>query len=350
MGDLLDETIAKETFKGKFFEIQTRCVPTNVLDRLVTENEIYKWLNVYSSDPKMDEDEMRQFANTVFQRAKKLFVISVAQRLQPEFLEYLVNTLETTDGHLPLKNDYIKADNDTKDEASKDTNDKKKKKKKKKSKNKGNKTDDNDRKNITKRNQAKYYIQFINRFLPYQDTVRPPDFKEDEFNQEVSSLANLPIRTGERLGEGAHGQVYEINIEPASFTFQGAVAAPGVFALKAMESSREVEARRELTFIQALSDAKVDYSHIVRTHTSFTYFGNHYFVLELATTDLDKFFMKTPPKNTETYRTWLTKQMRGLAGAIDKIHNLEETKVAGYIHDIRPANILVFGEPSDSIL
>jgi serine/threonine protein kinase len=85
-----------------------------------------------------------------------------------------------------------------------------------------------------------------------------------------------------------------------------------------------------------------------------------YQVYELANSDLESFIHENPisSRNPELSDSWLPQQLAGLAGAVQVVHNPEgsfklaggntlgipspNAEKTGYIHDIKPENILVY--------
>lgn len=120
---------------------------------------------------------------------------------------------------------------------------------------------------------------------------------------------------------------------------------------------------REVSFHRAM--AKIPpHQHLLRCLTSFTFSSNYHMVYEKADSDLEKFMEQHTngrgPQGMES--TDLAQQLYGLASALAAIHNHGPSDThsigllsvpgtgprrAGYIHDIKPENILVFAYQLD---
>lgn len=109
-----------------------------------------------------------------------------------------------------------------------------------------------------------------------------------------------------------------------------------------------------------LAMAELTHSHLLKCLASFTFSSKYHMIYEKADDDLEK-FMRARNNTTDTSSfsaSDLARQLYGLAGALNLIHNQEMTgshqnpnllgipqersSRTGYIHDIKPDNILVF--------
>lgn len=123
---------------------------------------------------------------------------------------------------------------------------------------------------------------------------------------------------------------------------------------------------RELNYHRGM--AGQEHPHLVRCLTSFTLGAKYHMVYELANSDLESFIHANSsasrlPKLSDS---WLAQQLAGLAGAVQAVHNPEgaakfsggnnlgvpsmHPDKTGYIHDIKPENILVFKKREGSYL
>jgi serine/threonine protein kinase len=119
---------------------------------------------------------------------------------------------------------------------------------------------------------------------------------------------------------------------------------------------------RERKFI---SDTKgLNHDHLMKCLFSWKFGPKYHMIYEMANCNLEEFFkkMSMPKRQSELSNGWIIKQMCGLAGALRVVHNQEEEEKedshnsnmlgvpkaakirtkSGYIHDIKPENILVF--------
>jgi hypothetical protein len=99
---------------------------------------------------------------------------------------------------------------------------------------------------------------------------------------------------------------------------------------------------RAARFLQELHVAKVHQPHLLKSYTGFKQANKLYIISDQAAHDLMHAFENTNPgEHTFVTRAWLQAQMLGLAGALAAVHKIGTAK-AGYIHDIKPPNVLVF--------
>jgi serine/threonine protein kinase len=128
--------------------------------------------------------------------------------------------------------------------------------------------------------------------------------------------------------------------------------------LFAMKVTRQ-EGTREVTFHRAMASIP-PHPHLLRCLTSFTFSSSYHMVYEKADGDVEKFMKQHPYARRLRIMesTDLAQQLFGLASALSAIHNNGQTSSvqsmsllsvpvagpqrAGYIHDIKPENILVF--------
>ena len=105
------------------------------------------------------------------------------------------------------------------------------------------------------------------------------------------------------------------------------------------------------------------HDHLIKCYASWKFGAEYHMIYELAECNLEEFIQKTKhPKDDPTLNNaWLIEQMCGLAGALRAVHTQEEDgkhtsndnmldvpkapkarSRSGYIHEIKPDNILVF--------
>ncbi|KAF1849885.1 kinase-like protein [Cucurbitaria berberidis CBS 394.84] len=109
-----------------------------------------------------------------------------------------------------------------------------------------------------------------------------------------------------------------------------------------------------------LAMANLTHSHLLKCLASFTFSSKYHMIYEKADDDLEKFMKaRNNPTDIPSFSAPdLARQLYGLAGALSLIHNQEmavsgpnpnllsipqqPSSRTGYIHDIKPDNILVF--------
>lgn len=146
--------------------------------------------------------------------------------------------------------------------------------------------------------------------------------------------------------------MYSIRIDKDCFSFPSAGKIDDAadrwsrkFAMKAMSNSSDAE--RGLQFIKAFHKGNVRHPNLAVFYTGFTALETLYLIADQANHDLQHTSAKTDPNNYVDFtRGSLLVQFLGLAGALEHIHNIASTGKAGYIHDIKPPNVLVFMKPT----
>ncbi|CAO2658700.1 Nn.00g064230.m01.CDS01 [Neocucurbitaria sp. VM-36] len=175
-------------------------------------------------------------------------------------------------------------------------------------------------------------------------------------NQNLDGIT-VPINFDEDLsyllGRGAFGDVWDVEIHKDHRSFSSGASSKNKFAMKLTQ-----HAGREPQFHIAM--ANLTHSHLLKCLASFTFSSNYCMIYEKADQDLERFIEKN--NNVAAIASFsatdLARQLYGLAGALSVIHNQEnvgsdhnpnlldiprqESSRAGYIHDIKPDNILVF--------
>ncbi|KAL6707156.1 hypothetical protein ACN47E_004703 [Coniothyrium glycines] len=156
------------------------------------------------------------------------------------------------------------------------------------------------------------------------------------------------------LGKGAFGEVFRIEIHPQHRQFASGANQKGEFALKVTHQEG-----RELDFHRQMSD--LQHTNLLKCLASFTFSSRYHMIYEKADSDVEdfmdkhKFAHECPDLSAED----LASQFYGLAAALQVIHDQDNGSPAdpepnllgvpgskparsGYIHDIKPDNILLF--------
>ncbi|EAT87377.2 hypothetical protein SNOG_04986 [Parastagonospora nodorum SN15] len=180
---------------------------------------------------------------------------------------------------------------------------------------------------------------FKSLILPYQPSVLCPAFVNGDFDLIVNNAASIPIkRHGTHFPRGENGKVYEVSVHKDYLSLLD--AAGNIDAddegwsrkLAMKEISDDDAATREIKLVKALNAAR------------FTMKSTMYLISELGDRDLNEMFSKTdPPEKNDAARKWYQDQFLGLAEAVKHIHDINPS-MAGYIHDIKPANVVAFGK------
>lgn len=134
------------------------------------------------------------------------------------------------------------------------------------------------------------------------------------------------------------------------------------FAMKVVKLERT--GRREMDFVDATKH--IVHEYYARCFASWTIGHKYYMIYDLADCNLKEFMQNHPEGMHHSCLTssWLIQQMCGIAGALNEVHtvkpgqNIQRSNdvasgglgvpqtqgknKAGYLHDIRPENILVF--------
>ncbi|KAH4902815.1 hypothetical protein HBI56_169020 [Parastagonospora nodorum] len=192
---------------------------------------------------------------------------------------------------------------------------------------------------------------FKSLILPYQPSVLCPAFVNGDFDLIVDNAASIPIkRHGTHFPRGGNGKVYEVSVHKDYLSLLD--AAGNIDAddegwsrkLAMKEISDDDAATREIKLVKALNAASMKPAHLLTSHTGFTMKSTMYLISELGDRDLNEMFSKTdPPEKNDAARKWYQDQFLGLAEAVKHIHDINPS-MAGYIHDIKPANVVAFGK------
>ncbi|KAH7161677.1 kinase-like domain-containing protein [Dactylonectria macrodidyma] len=153
---------------------------------------------------------------------------------------------------------------------------------------------------------------------------------------------------------GAYGAVTLVEFHPTSHSFHNALTGIKLgrsrLAIKTLYDAKfndEQQFRRELDQLKRFSGFV--HEHLVTTLGAFKQGGQWNFIFPSAAYDLEKYLeQQNPPWNRRTV-TWASKQLWGIMGALDTIHNPQHLHVSGKGEkrygrhgDIKCDNILCF--------
>ncbi|MCJ1402111.1 hypothetical protein MMC11_005330 [Xylographa trunciseda] len=179
----------------------------------------------------------------------------------------------------------------------------------------------------------------------------------------TTSISTEPETNPEKLsaycGHGSFGNVYRVKLHPDHHRF-----GRNDFALK------EYTDRPERAFDDFHKELKVldelrlytSKKHVVIHFAAWTQEGKHYLLLPYAESNLSDYMKRHVFDPTRKAKIlWLLRQLRGLVGAVESVHNIQplettsaiglapapmEAGKSGWHHDIKPENILCFREKS----
>ncbi|KAF1960380.1 kinase-like protein [Byssothecium circinans] len=200
----------------------------------------------------------------------------------------------------------------------------------------------------------------IQNFIAQQRRFNTAFFSEnsmEKLDDRMSNCFSIPIDHEESAanwkGKGAFGEVWKVRIHPDQRSFSCGTNSENQFAMKVTQHEG-----REQNYHRAM--AGLNHPHLVKCLSSFILDTKYQMVYELANCDLEGFMRDNPiaSEKPELTASWLAQQLAGLAGALQVVHNPESPKSpnannslsvpstnpakTGYIHDIKPENILVF--------
>lgn len=209
-------------------------------------------------------------------------------------------------------------------------------------------------------------------FVAAQKHFITVNLEEGQFQELVDDIADrfsIPINFEETSanfkGEGAFGQVYQVKIHPEQRTFECETNGEEMFAMKITNHDPAREGREQRFH---LGMAGQEHSHLVKCRSSFTLGAKYHMIYDLANSNLESFINDNSiaSANPDLSESWLARQLAGLAGAVKVVHNPEgparltgastlnvpskHQERTGYIHDIKPENILVFQQRDGSYL
>ncbi|KAF2833644.1 kinase-like protein [Ophiobolus disseminans] len=154
----------------------------------------------------------------------------------------------------------------------------------------------------------------------------------------------------DKIEDGGSSKIYSIPISSTIFLcpsvnkMVGATEWTRRFAVKAVHD--KTCAQRELRFLQSLRAAKFHHYNLLMSYCGFSDVKTdmYYLISEEARPDLEKVLCNTNPSDHGITIKWLRSQLYGLADALARIHEFDPNVQTGYLNDIKPANILVFGD------
>ncbi|KAF2692085.1 kinase-like protein [Lentithecium fluviatile CBS 122367] len=287
-------------------------LPKSALD-MVTQREVIQHILAQDENVILSNDEHDALVERIYTKARKLFAICVMCG-KAEYLKAMLDN-GLTDNDLPLGKSKFGS--------------------------------------LTRKGG------FPNCFIAMQSYIETIFFIKDEFKKlddGNSGGFSIPIHFDESKenmkGKGAFGEVWIIKIHPDQRSFSCETNDSDMFALKVTPNEG-----RERNYHSAM--AGLDHPHLVKCLTSFTLGWKYYMVYDLADCDLESFICDNPRsgKVSDLSASWLAQQLSGLAGALRVVHNPGGSKFSsaknlgvpsaigertGYIHDIKPDNILVF--------
>ncbi|KAJ4355046.1 positive regulation of MDA-5 signaling pathway [Ascochyta clinopodiicola] len=297
----IQSNIRQTMFRGE----QQHFLRKSAFDEITTRETVHL---VASEDEDlfMDEKSLDQFVDRIFKDGKRLFATCVQGSLPMTCLQLLLEN-GLTDSNMPLSKEDFPG--------------------------------------------KKLKRNFVGSFLPNQTLFNVAFFELDEV-QDLTGLTK-PIDHDENrlIGKGAFGAVYTIQIhsEQRSFT-SGNIKDE--FAMKVTER----KGTRELPYHQAMAD--LSHPHLVKCLTSFTFGAQYHMVYEKADRNLEEFMAKHKDPSTlpSVGSKELAQQLLGIIGAVSVIHNQSSlsddtnrlsvaspaSRKTGYLHDIKPDNLLVF--------
>jgi serine/threonine protein kinase len=182
-----------------------------------------------------------------------------------------------------------------------------------------------------------------------QHRFMAPDFGESQYSADFTDHP-IPIEfirgTKPDVGEGSGGRLYKARIHNSHVSFLREGEPPGdwsgYFALKVSKFRKDAE--RERAFLESQALFSCSHEHITTFYSGFEFEQKIYLIAELADGNLDDFMAKYPEHKaiSDLDREWLLLQLSGLASALFILHD----RMMWHHHDIKPANILVFHDPS----
>lgn len=197
-------------------------------------------------------------------------------------------------------------------------------------------------------------------FLQYQHRVNPEflGFTQDGKTVEhrvMQSGAILPFTSMKAMRAGGYSNITKVTVHPNCHGFKDflrSIVVNDEFAMKellatvtAEEFQKELEALKQFT-----------HDHLVTLLMSWILNGRYYLLFPLAGYNLEDYWDESPQLDrtklidTDTVQ-WISKQMVGLAGALNALHEppqfLQAVPKYGRHGDIKPENILWYRSNED---
>ncbi|KAH6639406.1 kinase-like domain-containing protein [Boeremia exigua] len=298
----IQENVVQTVFRGE----PQRFLRKAALDE-VTSKETILLVTSDDEDVFLDEDGLERFADQVVKFGRQMFATCVQGSLPMTCLQLLLEN-GLTDTDMPLTEDNFPGSKKTK-------------------------------------------RRFVGSFIPNQALFSTAYFHLDSF-QDLTGLTK-PIDHDEStlIGKGAFGAVYTVQIHEEHRAFASG-NTKDEFAMKVTQQ----KGTRELPYHQAM--ASLSHPHLVKCHASFTFASYYHMIFEKADGNLEELMQthRDAPILRSLTPDYLAQQLAGTINAVSVIHTQLppddgasqlgvpklDIQKSGYLHDIKPDNILVF--------
>lgn len=193
------------------------------------------------------------------------------------------------------------------------------------------------------------YAMIRDNFIASQMPFCAPRIEDNRYDLIVRQDQPLPIKFDKNLlelGSGTASQVRKVQIDERYCDFAKISGSQKLTNFLAMKMIRSKEhATRELNFLEATRN--IDHKNFTKCYSAFRHACTYYTISEEASYDLGRLISEKERSN-EHNKIWAIQQMLGLASALAKVHYIN-AKSTGYIHDIKPENILVFENDNSTL-
>ncbi|KAJ8132965.1 hypothetical protein O1611_g659 [Lasiodiplodia mahajangana] len=271
--------------------VYQRYIPRAALNNLISEESV---LQIVEEDETLESSEKKEFSDYLYKNARVLFALFVYYGLPLA----LLRMLPCADNGLPMHEKKIA---------------------------KFSEIDGAD-------------FRFIQHIPGGQWIFLAPRFSLGGIHQILDPNVILPFQSMEKIGAGASGMVYRVEIEPSHLN----TGMEQPLALKVIIRSKDTDGMDERKRLEGIRSAR--HPHIIELFTSFEVGGKLGMFFPLATCDL-RHYMTEGPLAGAQYSSWFLTQLRGLTDALSKIHEYDsnsESKEGRYHHSVKPENILFF--------